>query len=77
MRYLLEICCRKKEGDYMDLTVFQYITEVPEVITEEAWYQLAANAYNLGLTAVWLIILFFTLDIIFTVFSKMFKKGRD
>ena len=61
----------------MDYTVFQYITEIPEVIDNVAWYQLAVRAYNLGLTAVWVIILFFVLDSLFTSFSKFYRKGRD
>lgn len=61
----------------MDLTTFQYITTIPDIIDNAAWYELAVRSYNLGLTAVWLIILFFVLDCCFTSFSKLYKRGHE
>lgn len=61
----------------MDLTVFQYITTIPDVINNEIWFELAVRAYNLGLTAVWLILLIWILDVVFTCFSKLYKRGHE
>lgn len=61
----------------MDLTSFRFITELPEVINNEVWYELAVRAYNLGLTFVWFTIFYFAFDVIFTSFSKLYKRGHD
>lgn len=61
----------------MDLTVFQYITEFPEVITEADYYRLACQGYNLGLTLVWLIIAMYLIDKLFVCFKAFYSKGHD
>lgn len=59
----------------MDLTVFQYITEIPEVIDNTVWFTLAARAYNLGLTCVWLFIILYLMETIFKSLSRFYKRG--
>ena len=61
----------------MDLTTFKYITELPEVITNEVWFEFAVRCYNLGLTAVWLLIAFWLFNTFFTCFSKAYHKGHE
>lgn len=61
----------------MDYTVFSYITEFPEVIDARAWYELAVRSYNLGLTFVWLFLLCFVLNNLFSSLSKLYKRGHD
>lgn len=63
----------------MDLTTFSYITELPVAseITNALWYELAVRAYNLGLTALWLLIAFWLIDKLFVCFSKLYRKGAD
>lgn len=61
----------------MDLISWDYITTIPDVIDNAAWYELAVKSYNLGLTFVWLYILFFVLDCCFKSFSKLYKRGHD
>lgn len=64
-----------KGGEKMDLTVFQYITEIPEVIDNQTWYTLAVMGYNLGLTFFWTFLVLWLLDDLFKAFSKIYK-GR-
>lgn len=59
----------------MDLTVFQYITEIPKVIDNQTWYTLAVMGYNLGLTFFWTFLALWILDDLFKAFSKYYK-GR-
>lgn len=61
----------------MDLTTFKYITELPEVITNEVWYELAVRAYNLGLTFVWTYIAFWLFTTFFTCMNKHYHKGHE
>ena len=61
----------------MDYTVFTYITEIPDVIDNRVWYELAVQSYNLGLTFVWLYLLCFVLDNLFVSLSKLYKRGHD
>lgn len=61
----------------MDLTTFQYITEIPKVIDNVFWAEMAIRAYNLGLFALWFIIFWFIFETIFTCFSKFYKRGHD
>ncbi len=61
----------------MDLTTFQYITSIPEVITNRDWYFLACLSFNLGLTFFWFVLLIWILDLLFTCLSKFYKKGRE
>lgn len=60
-----------------DFTTFRYITEMPEIIDADAWFELALRAYNMGLTLFWFIICAWSLDLIFTAFGKMHSKGRS
>ena len=59
----------------MDLTVFEYITELPEVVTNEVWFEFAVRCYNLGLTMSWFFILTFIYNVIFVNFSKLYRQG--
>ena len=61
----------------MDLTTFDYIKSIPEVIDNAVWYELAVRSYNLGLTAMWFLILWFALDFISTSLFKLYKRGHD
>lgn len=61
----------------MDLIVFQYITEIPDVITNEDWYTLAVTSYNLGLTFFWFFIAVHITDKLFICFNRMYHRGRD
>ncbi|MDE6626082.1 MAG: hypothetical protein K2K56_06910 [Lachnospiraceae bacterium] len=61
----------------MDLTVFQYITEIPEVITEADYYTLACQGYNLGLTLVWVLIAMYLIDKLFVCVGKFYTRGHD
>lgn len=61
----------------MDFTTFDYITVIPDVITQADWYTLAIRSYNLGLTLFWFIIGMWLLDTIFKMFAKMHSKGRE
>ena len=61
----------------MDLTTFQYITTLPDVITNQDWYMLACMSFNLGLTFFWFVLLIWILDLLFTCLSKFYKKGRE
>lgn len=61
----------------MDYTIFQYITDIPEVIDNAVWYEFAIRCYNLGLTMSWFLILWFAFDTLFSSFSKLYKRGHD
>lgn len=61
----------------MDLTTFQYITVIPDSITNADWYALACRSFNLGLTFFWFVLLIWILDLLFTCLSKFYKKGRE
>lgn len=61
----------------MDLTVFEYITEIPDLITNELWYELAVKSYNLGLTFFWFFILSWIFNLVFTCFNKHYKRGAS
>lgn len=59
----------------MDLTVFEYIKEIPVVIDNTVWYELAVRSYNLGLTLFWFIILIWIFDLLFKNLSRLYKGG--
>lgn len=61
----------------MDLTVFQYITELPVEITNEIWFELALRSYNLGLTLFWFTILKYVTDKIFVACGKWYHRGHE
>lgn len=61
----------------MDLTVFQYITSLPDIITNETWYELAVRSYNLGLTCMWFLVASFIFDIVFKCIGKLYRKGHE
>lgn len=61
----------------MDLTTFQYITNLTENVSNADWYALACRSYNLGLTFFWFMICIWILDILFTTLSKFYRKGRE
>ena len=61
----------------VDLTCFEYIKEIPEVITDEVFYMLACKAYNLGLSFFWFFITQWLIDTLFVCFSKNYRKGAD
>lgn len=61
----------------MDFTVFQYITEIPELINDRVWYELAVRSYNLGLMCFWFLIATYLLDKLFICFSKLYTRGKD
>ncbi len=61
----------------MDLTVFRFITEIPEVITEADYYTLGCLGYNLGLTLVWVLIAMYLLDKLFVCLGKLYSRGRE
>ena len=60
----------------MDLTTFTYITSLPEVIDNATWYALACRAFNLGLTAVWILLLYFVIDTIFNVLARAYSYSK-
>lgn len=61
----------------MDLTIFEYILDVPAEITNELWFELAVRSYNLGLTFFWFMILRYVTDKIFIALNKSYHKGHD
>ena len=61
----------------MDLTVFKYITEIPEVIDNETWYVLAVNAYNLGLCFFWTYLAIWITDKLFICFRSIHSRGHE
>lgn len=61
----------------MDYTTFQYITSIPDTITNQDWFNLAVLSYNLGLTCFWFLITTYLFDKLFVCFGKFYKKGAD
>jgi|GEM_PF-1683795 hypothetical protein len=61
----------------IDLTSFKYILEIPDVVTNEMWFEFAVRCYNLGLTMSWFFILQFIYNVIFVNFSKLYKRGSN
>lgn len=60
-----------------NITVFRYITEIPEVLTDADYYRLGCMGYNLGLTLVWTLIAMYLIDKLFTCLNKLYKRGSD
>lgn len=60
-----------------NLLSFEYITELPDLITNEIWFEFAVKCYNLALTMSWFFILTFIYNVIFVNFSKLYRKGHD
>lgn len=61
----------------IDLAVFEYIQEMPDVITSEVFYTLACKAYNLGLSFFWFFIVQWLIDTLFICFNKHYRRGAD
>lgn len=54
---------------------FDYIEELPEVVTYEDIYALQVREYNLTLTFVWLYLIVLCVNKVFGSFKEFYKKG--
>lgn len=63
--------------DYGSFTDFSYITEVPDNLVKSDFYYLGLKCYNLALMFFWFIVVAWFVDLLFTVFSKIYKRGNN